>query len=115
MDCNLTSTGGHQHIIVAMDYFAKWAEAVPTNKSNGKTATFFVLYQIIAQFGIPKEIFIDHGSHFQIEMRKELTSKMGFKHGHSSPYYPQENGKVEAVNKYIKTILQKTVSQSKSD
>jgi hypothetical protein len=40
---------------------------------------------------------------------------MGFKHGHSSPYYPQENGQVEAVNKSLKTILQKPVSQSKSD
>jgi hypothetical protein len=40
---------------------------------------------------------------------------LGFKHGHSSPYYPQENGQVEAVNKSLKTILQKTVSQSKSD
>jgi transposase InsO family protein len=40
-------------------------------------------------------------------MMKELASKLGFKHGHSSPYYPQENGQVEAVNKSLKTILQK--------
>jgi transposase InsO family protein len=45
----------------------------------------------------------------------ELASKMGFRHGHSSPYYPQENGKVEAVNKSLKTILQKIVSRSNSD
>jgi hypothetical protein len=48
-------------------------------------------------------------------MMKELASKLGFKHGHSSPYYPQENGQVEAVKKSLKTIFQKTVSQSKSD
>jgi transposase InsO family protein len=46
---------------------------------------------------------------------KELASKLGFKHDHSSPYYPQENGKVDALNKSLKTILQKTVSESKSD
>jgi transposase InsO family protein len=45
----------------------------------------------------------------------ELESKLGFIHGHSSPYYPQENGQVEAVNKSLKTFLQKTVSQSKSN
>jgi hypothetical protein len=109
------SAGGHQHIIVAMDYFTKWAEAMPTIKSDGKTATFFVFNQIIAWFRIPREIVTDHGSHFQNEMMKELASKLGFKHGHSSPYYPQENGQVEVVNKSLKTILQKTVSQSKSD
>jgi hypothetical protein len=36
------------------------------------------------------------------------------KHGHSSPYYPQANGQLEAVNKSLKTILQKIVSQHKS-
>jgi hypothetical protein len=40
---------------------------------------------------------------------------MGFKRGHYSPYYPQENGQVEVVNKYLKTILHKTVSQRKYD
>jgi hypothetical protein len=48
-------------------------------------------------------------------MMEELAAKIGFRHGHSSPYYPQENGRVEVVNKSLKTILQKTVSQSKSD
>jgi transposase InsO family protein len=69
----------------------------------------------VARFGIPSEIVIDHGSHFQNKMMEELASKMGFKHGHSSPYYPHENGKVEAINKSLKTILQKNFSQSQSD
>jgi hypothetical protein len=115
MDCNTTSVGGNQHIIVAIDYFTKWVEAMPTVKSDGNTTTFFIFNQIISWFGIPSEIVTDHGNHFQNEMMEELASNMGFIHGHSSPYYPQENGQVEAVNKSLKTILQKTVSQSKSD
>jgi len=92
MDCNPTLVGGHHHIIVVVDYFTKWVEAMPTIKSDGKNVTFFVFNKIIAWFGILSEIVIDHGSHFQNEMMEELASKMGFKHGHSSPYYPQENG-----------------------
>lgn len=42
---------------------------------------------------------------------KELATKLGFRHDQSSPYYPQSNGKVEAVNKVIKTMLQRTVSK----
>jgi transposase InsO family protein len=61
---------------------------MPTVKSDGTMATFFISNQIIAWFGIPKEIVTDHGSHFQNEMMKELASKLGFKHIHYSPYYP---------------------------
>jgi IS30 family transposase len=115
MDCNQALAGGPNHIIVVMDYFIKWAEAMPTIKSDGKTAAVFVFNQIIARFGIPRDIVIDHGIHFQNEMMKELEPKLGFKHDHSSPYYPWENGEIEAVNKSLKTILQKTVNQSKSN
>jgi transposase InsO family protein len=96
-----------------MDYFTKWAEAMATVKSDGNTATFFVFNHIIAWFKIPREIVTDHGSHFQNEMMKELASKLGFKNGHYSPYYPQENGQVELVNKSLKTILQKMINPSK--
>jgi len=47
-----------------MDYFTKWAEAVPTVKSDGENETLFIFNQIIAQFGILKEIITDHGSDF---------------------------------------------------
>ena len=67
MDCNLASAGGHHHIIVAIDYFTKWAEAMPTVKSNSETATHFVFNQIITWFGILKELFTDHVGTFRIE------------------------------------------------
>jgi transposase InsO family protein len=100
---------------VVVDYFNKWAKAMPNVKSNRKTTAFFVFNQIIAQFNISSKIVTDHGSHFQREMMEEIASKLGFKHGHSSPYYPQENGLVEVVNKSLKTILHKIVSHSKSN
>jgi hypothetical protein len=115
VNCNPTSAGGHKHIIVAFNYFNKWAKAMPTMKYDGKTVVFFIFNQIIAWFGIPSEIVTDHGSHFQNEMMVELASKLGFRHGHSSSYYPHKNGQVEAVNKSLKIILQKTIIQSKSD
>jgi transposase InsO family protein len=77
--------------------------------------TLFIFNQIVARFGIPKEIVTDHGSHFQNKMMIELTSKLGFKQEHSSPYYPQENGQVEAMNKSLKTILQWTINSAKSN
>jgi hypothetical protein len=115
IDCNPTLVGVHQHIIMVVNYFTKWAKAMPTMKSDEKTTYFFVFNQIIARFGIPSEIVTDHGSHFQNEMMIEIASNLGFKQDHSSPYYPQENGQVEVINKSLKTILQKTVSRSNSN
>ena len=102
--------GGHKHIIVAMDYFTKWAEAIPTFKADGETAAFFVFNQIMARFGIPKVIVTDHGSHFQNSMMTELTTMVGFRQEHSYLVYPQENGQFEAFNKTLKTILKRTIN-----
>jgi hypothetical protein len=48
-------------------------------------------------------------------MMIELTSNIQLRQEHSSPYYPQANGQVEAVNKSLKTILQRTINLSKSN
>ena len=92
MDCNLASAGGNHHIIVVVDYFMKWVEAMPTVKSDGETAAHFIFNQIITQFGIPKDLVTDHGRHFHNRMMEELASKLGYKQEHSSSYYPQVNG-----------------------
>ena len=78
MDCNLASAGGHHHIIVAIDYFTKWAEVIPTVKYDGEIAAHFVFNQIITRFGILKELVTDHCSHFQNHMMEELASKLGY-------------------------------------
>ena len=106
MDCNPASAGGHHCVIVVVNYFMKWAEAMPTIKSDGETATHFVFNQIITRFGIPKQLVTDHGRKFQNKMMEELAFKLGYKKEHSSSYYPQANGQVEAVNKSLKSIIQ---------
>ena len=78
MDCNPASVGGHHHIIVAIDYFTKWTKAMPIVKSNDEIATHFLFNQIISWFGIPKELFTDHGRHFQNKMMEEFPSKLGY-------------------------------------
>ena len=109
MDCNLASVGGHHHIIVVVDYFMKWAKAMPTIKSDGETTVHFIFNQIITWFGISKDLVTDHGRHFQNKMMEELGSKLGYKQEHTSSYYPQANGQVEAVNKSLKSILLRVI------
>ena len=56
-----------------------------------------------------------HGSHFEDAVWIDISSLLKFEHQYSSPYYPQGNGQVEAVNKILKTILQQMVDKHKSN
>ena len=64
---------------MAVDYFTKWVEAMPTVKYDGEIAAHFIFNQIITWFGIPKELVTYHGRHFQNKMMEELASKLGYK------------------------------------
>jgi hypothetical protein len=63
--CNPPLARWHHYIIVVVDYFTKSVEAMPTFKNDGETASLFLFNQIIERFDISREIFTDHGSHFQ--------------------------------------------------
>ena len=89
--CNPLSVAGHHYIIVAMDYFTKWAEAMLTYNNDAKTSMLFLFNHIITRFGVPKSIVTDHGMHFCNAMMAELTSMLHLDHEYSSPYYPQTN------------------------
>ena len=65
MHCRPTLARGHGYIIVVVDYFTKWAEAMPTYVEDGKTAALFLFNHIIARFRIPRAIVTNQRSHFQ--------------------------------------------------
>ena len=68
MHCKPTSARGHGYIIVAIDYFTKWAEAMPTLAEDGKTNALFLFNHVIAIFGVLQSIVTDHRSHFCNQM-----------------------------------------------
>jgi hypothetical protein len=113
--CKPPSVVGHNYIIVVVDYFTKWEEAMPTFSNDAKTVALFVFNHIIACFGVPKSIVTDHGSHFCNSMMTKLSTLLHFDQEHSSPYYPQENGQVESINKVLKTMLQRMIGKHKTN
>ena len=68
---------------------------------------------MVARFGVPQAIVTNHGSHFRNHMMVELTTKLGLSHDSSTPYYLQANGKVEAINKVVKRMLQRMIGVHK--
>ena len=115
MTCNPRSARGYGYIIIDVDYFTKWAEAMPTYSTDGKTTTQFIFNHVISLFGVPQAIVTDHGSHFKDYMMAELTYALGLRHYGLTPYYPQANNQVEAMNKVLVTMLQRTIGMHKSN
>jgi hypothetical protein len=64
MTYHSASTRGNYYIIMVVDYFMKWAEAIPTFMNDDETSTLFIFNQIISSFGVLREIVIDHNKHF---------------------------------------------------
>eukprot|EP00253_Pinus_taeda_P001994 PITA_01994 len=115
MTCNPTSAGGHGYIIVVVDYFTKCAEAMPTLNNNSKMDALLFFNHVVSRFGVPQAIVTDVGSHFRNHMMVELAAKLGLSHDSSTPYYPQANGQVEAINKVLKRMLQRMIRVHKRD
>lgn len=113
MTCNPTLAGGHGYIIVVIDYFTKWVEAMPTLNNNGEKAALFIFNHVVSQFGGPQAIVTDHRSHFRNHMMAELTTKLGLSHDSSTPYYTQANGQVEAINKVLEWMLERMIGVHK--
>ena len=59
-----TSSKGHNFILVATDYFAKWVEVIPLKKVEQKEVIQFIKEQIIHRFGIPQSITMDQSTMF---------------------------------------------------
>ena len=73
---------------------------------KAKHVARFIENNIICRYGIPQEIIIDSGSHFEGEVQR-IMKLYNIECHKSSPYRPQTNGAVEVANKNIKNILAK--------
>lgn len=105
MECQPPPSNDHKYIIILVDYFTKWEDAMPTFNNLPKIATRFFLNNVITHFEILKQLVSDHITHFQDDLFQDLSHLLGFFHEFYMPYYPQANGQVEAINHVLKTML----------
>jgi hypothetical protein len=88
---------------------------MPTFNNTAETGACFFFNYVISRFGLPLQLISNHDKHFENEIFIELSSWLGFSHEFASPYYPQSNGKVKAINKVLKTMLQCTINKHKTN
>ena len=107
----LPSSKGHKFILVAIDYFTKWVEAIPLKTITSKNMVDFVKEHIVYRFVIPQIITTDQGTMFISEEFGDFAASMGIKLLNSSPYYPQANGQAEASNQIMIKLIKKKIEE----
>ncbi|CAJ2637090.1 unnamed protein product [Trifolium pratense] len=105
------SSKNQKYIIVGVDYFTKWIEAIPLPNVDQEEVISFIQNHIIYRFGIPETITTDQDSVFTGRKMQEFARQTGFKLLTSTPYYAQANGQVEAANKIIIGLIRKHIAQ----
>ena len=97
--------GQCKFIIVAVDYFTKWAEAEPLATITEQQIYNFVWRAIICRFGIPRALVSNYGKQFDNAKFRDFCAELGIKNYYSSPAYPQFNGQAEVTIRTLKAAL----------
>jgi hypothetical protein len=98
-----------------MDYFSKWAEAIPLREVKSDNVINFLERHIIYHFGVPRRITSDNVKAFKSNKMQRFIAKYNITWNYSRGYYPQANGLAEAFNKTLGNILKKTVTKNQRD
>jgi transposase InsO family protein len=92
-----SSRGGHTYLLVAVDKFSKWIEAVPvTNQEATMAVKFFE--SIVYRYGVPHSIITDNGTNFTSGEFQDFAKNLGIKLKYASVAHPKSNGQVEKAN-----------------
>nr|XP_023895718.1 uncharacterized protein LOC112007578 [Quercus suber] len=101
------ATGNRWFVIVAVDYFTKWAEAEALTNIRDTDVKRFVWKNIVTRFGVPESLISDNGLQFDSKAFRIFCKDLGIKNKYSTSVYPQSNGLAEATNKVILNGLKK--------
>ena len=82
---------GNQYLLVAIDPFSKWVEAVPSPSRHSWRMAEFLYNSIIVRWGKPRFVRTDNGSEFQGSFERLCTS-LGIAHHHITVMNSKANG-----------------------
>jgi len=80
-------------------------EAFPTKSTTAEEVAEILYKEIIARYGVMRELLSDQGLSFKNKLIAQLCKLLNIKHRFSSPYQPQTDGKAERMVQTVITSL----------
>lgn len=105
---------GNKYILVAVNYVSKWVEAIVSKRKNVIVVLKLFKTIIFPNFGIPRIVISDGGTHVINKVLEKLLRMYGFHHRVATLYHRKTIGQVEVSNRYINEIL-KTVGRTRKN
>jgi ribonuclease HI len=105
--------GGRKFLVVAVDYFTKWAEAEALAAITTTNITSFLWKSVVCRFEIPHAFFTDNGKQFDCEPFRRWCLELRIRNYYASVLYPKANSQVEETNKTLVRTLKKKLEKKK--
>ena len=106
--------GKKQDILVVMDHFTKFAQAICTKDQSAKTVAKALWDNFFTIYGFPQRILSDQGRDFESKLIKELCTMLGIDKCRTTPYHPSGNP-VERWNRTLIGMLRSLSDSQKLD
>ncbi len=94
----------HRYICTMIDKYSKYCLLIPLSNMLAVSVTR-AFERWTTLFGAPARLLSDNGSQFLSATFRSYAQNNHIKQLFSSPYYPQGNGQIERLHKYIKERL----------
>ena len=97
--------GKDVHILVIMDHFTCYAQAIITSSQTAKCTAQNLWDKFIVHYGLPEEILTDQGNNFESDLLGEQCEVAQIKKIVTFGYHPQTNGQCEHFNATLINML----------
>ncbi|CAI2733638.1 unnamed protein product [Schistosoma spindalis] len=102
----LPPSHGYDHILMCIDRFTRWPEAIPITSITAETVAHRFVERWIALYGCPSTVTTDRGQQFESALFSSLTRLLDTERIRTTAYHPASNGLVERFHRQLKSALQ---------
>ena len=89
-------------LLTMVDFFTKWAEAVPLQATDSTTIAHAFFNHWVCRHGAPKVLTTDNGSNFVAPALSKVCAMIGSRQLRSCTYHPKGNSPVERFHQTLK-------------
>lgn len=99
-----------EYLLIVVDYYSRYQEIELTTSTTAR-ATVNMLRKIFGRNGYPATLTADNGPQFNSQELREYLEEVGVVLNTTTPYWPQQNGLVERMNRDVLKFIRCSNSQ----